>query len=240
MRQHNELDGYCGPDATETNKYLRDRHGDGFMGFPTYRLVHSHGLTILKAGEWCDWDTNIPADLRGQLVMGDGNHPVPDSREERRVTEMRRVPKYVEFHSTPGWLFERWMAPQYWGNPFDWEGRTVPGTTLPMLGPFPHQGHYMHVGGPYEEAPTGPFLDRLVEQWELMRDEVLAYAAETYTRKRIFECEEVDRESSDRWNRDASSANMTAMQSMFSTFLEGGKARQLAATHAGIESNYGN
>lgn len=240
MRQHRELDGYCGPDAAETNDYLRERHGDGFLDFPTYRLVHTTGLTNLRAGEWHDWDSNIQPEVRGALVMGEHGHPVPETHEERRVIEMRRVRKYPEFHATPGWILERWMAPQYWGSPVEWEGRTVPGTSLPILGPYPHLGEYMVIGGPYPEAPTGPFLDRLVEQWEIMRDEVLAYAADTYTRKRIFECEENDRETSERWNREASAANLTAMQPLFSTFLEGGRARQQAAEHAGISSNYGN
>lgn len=240
MRDHRELDRYTGPEAEETNAYLLERHGCGFMGFQTYRMVHSTGLTNLRAGEWCDWDQNIPVDLRGRMVMGENGHPVPESNEERRVTEMRRVPKYPEFYDSPGWIFERWMAPQFWGHPLDWEGRVVPGTTLPILGPFPAHGQYMQIGGPYPEAPSGPFLDRIVEQWEMMRDEVLASHAETYTRKRIFDCEESDRIDSERWNREASAANLTAMQPMFSTFLEGGRARQLAAERAGIESNYGN
>jgi hypothetical protein len=73
-----------------------------------------------------------------------------------------------------------------------------------------------------------------------MREDVLALAADTYVRKRIFDCEESDRERSDQWNREASAANLTAMRPFFSTYLEGGRARQLAAEHAGISSNYGN
>jgi hypothetical protein len=33
---------------------------------------------------------------------------------------------------------------------------------------------------------------------------------------------------------------MTALRPFFSTYLEGGQARQLAAEHAGLSSNYGN
>jgi hypothetical protein len=241
MRQHNELDGYSGPDQPETNHYLRSRYGDGFMGFPTYRLVYSSYVTSLSAGEWCDWDTNLPVELRGRLVAGEtGKELVPETREERRVTEMRRTEEYAEYHHTPGWICERWMAPAYWGAPSEWEDRVVAGTRLPQLGPYPHQGKYMLIGGPYSEAPTGPFLDRLIQQWELMRDEVLAYSAASYVRKRHYEAEERDRLRTENWNREASLANMTAMQPLFSTFLEAGRARQLAAEHAGIRSNYGN
>jgi hypothetical protein len=240
MRRHNEVDGYSGPDAAQTNEYLRKFGGDCFMGFPTYRLVYTKKLTDLSAGEWCDWDEAIPAEQRGSLVMGLYGQVVPDTREMRRVTEMRRVEKYPEFFHTPGWVMERWMAPLYWGVPESWLSHKVPGTDLPKLGPFPHQGRYMLVGGPYPEAPTGPFLERLIEHWELMRDEVLAYEAATYVRKRVFEAQEREAQRDERWRSDAHKANMTCLSPYFSTTLEAGRARQLAVEHAGISSHYGN
>jgi len=241
MPNHNDVDGYSGPERQDINEYLRTRHGDCFMGFPSYRLVFSAAVTTLSAGEWCDWDTNIPVDLRGRMVADEtGKALTSETREERHVVEMRRCDEYPELQDTPGWILQRWMAPAYWGSPAEWNARVVPGTHLPSLGPYPHQGKYMLVAGPYSEAPSGPFLDRIVEQWELMRDEVLSYQTSTYVRKRHYEAEERDRLRNERWNREASAANMTAMQPFFSTYLEGGKARQLAVEHAGISSNYGN
>lgn len=240
MRSHKEVDNYAGPDAEETNDYLRMTGGDCFMGFPTYRLVYTKMTLDWSGGEWCDWDESIPAEERGKLVMGLYGSVVPDSKEMRRVVEMRRVEKYPEFHHTPGWVLERWMAPNYWGAPEAWERHKVEGTSISKLGPFPHQGRYMLIGGPYREAPTGPFLERLIEHWELMRDEVLAYEAATYVRKRVFEATEREAQRDERWNRDASKANMEALAPFFSTSLEAGRARQLAVEHAGISSHYGN
>jgi hypothetical protein len=240
VRSHNEVDGYSGPEAELTNRWLREAGGDCFMGFPTYRLVYTAKLTDLSGGEWCDWDESIPPDQRGSLVMGLYGTVVPDSKEMRRVTEMRRVEKYPEFHATPGWVIERWMAPLYWGTRESWERHKVDGTDIPKLGPYPHQGRYMLIGGPYPEKPTGPFLGRLIEYWEAMRDEVLAYEAATYVRKRVFEAEERDAAKNERWRNDAHKANMTCLTPFFSTTLEAGRARQLAVEHAGINSHYGN
>lgn len=240
MRTHNENDGYSGPEHLETNEYLKDRHGDGFMGFPWYRLIHSRFVMALSGGEWSDWDQNLPSALRGELVSDGNGSVMAGSRAERRITEVRRTPKYPLLHGTPGWIFERWMPPAYFGSPVAWESYVVPGRSLPRLGPFPHQGEYILIGGPYPEAPTGPFLDQLVEQWELMRDDVLAFEAAAYVRKRTYDAEEEDRIASERWNREASQANVTAMLPMMSTFLEGGRARQSAVERAGIRSNYGN
>jgi hypothetical protein len=241
MPLHNELDSYSGPEAPGVNEYLRERHGEGFMGFQTYRVVHSRYLFGFSAGDWHDWDKSIPAAMRGELVADDtGRAVTAGSRAERRVLEMRRTPKYPLLFHVPGWILERWMAPAYFGAPGAWNERTAPGSTMPALGPYPRQGEYIHIGGPYSVAPSGPFCDRIVEQWELMRDDVLALAAETYVRKRHYEAEEEDREASERWNREASAANIAAMQPLLSTFLEGGRARQLAIEHAGLTGHYGN
>jgi hypothetical protein len=239
-RKHNEVDRYAGPEADLVNDHLRKVGGDCFMGFPTYRLVYTKKLLDWSGGLWCDWDESIPADERGSLVMGMHGSVVPNTREMRQIAEMRRVEKYPEFFHTPGWVMERWMAPAYWGAPEAWERHVVAGTDIPMLGPFPHQGRYMIIGGPYPEKPTGQFLERLIEHWEAMRDEVLALEAATYVRKRVFEAEERHAEKEEKWTRDAHSANMAVLAPFFSTSLEAGRARQLAVEHSGIHSHYGN
>lgn len=241
MKQHKELDGYSGPENIETNRYLRAEYGDGFMGYPLYRLVYSAFVSTLSAGEWHDWDENLPVELRGQIVAGEtGKELTAESRAERRVIEMRRVEEYAELYHTPGWILQRWMAPAYWGSPTEWNSRVVPGTDLPMLGPYPSRGKYMLIAGPFSEQPGKLYLDKWVERWNEMREEVLALEAGAYVRKRWYEAEQRDKLRNEKWHREASAANMTAMQPIFSTFLEGGRARQLAAEHAGIQSNYGN
>jgi hypothetical protein len=241
--RHSELDSYGGPEPDGVNEYLQTRHGDGYMGFQSYRLVHSESVYELSAGEWCDWDENLPVEARGKIVAGEtGKELVADTRCERRVVEMRRIPKYG--FDRPGWILERWVAPAYFGSPSWWESQLVEGTKIPKLGPYPHRGAYVSIlpegMNPWPEAPTGPFLDRFIELWEVNRDELLAYTAAAYTRKRDYEARDRDKTRSENWNRDVREANMTALQPFFSTYLDGGKARQLAAEHAGLTSNYGN
>ena len=250
MPNHQDLDGYSGPEQEETNRYLRERHGDSFMGFPRFRLVHSAFLTEFSGGEWDDWDPNLPVEKRGEIVAGERVQEgqqrglTTEYRSDRRILEMRRIPKYCEFIEFPGWILEVWMGPAYFGSPSWWNAQVVPGTEIPTLGPYPHRGAYVSALGPgfrpYPAAPTGPFLDRVIEQWELMRDETLAYEPGAYVRLRDYEAHERDKQTSAKWNREAEQANLTALRPFFSTYLEGGKARQLAAEHAGLGSNYGN
>jgi hypothetical protein len=245
MPAHAELDGYAGPENAETNEYLRTRHGECFIGFPLYRLVHSSFLWQFSAGEWSDWDPGLPIESRGTLVTDEtGKGVAPNTRAERVVTEMRRRHKYAEFVPFPGWVLERWMPPSYFGTPGWWNGQLVEGTSLQKLGPYPYQGAYISVMGegfrPYPEAPTGPFLDRLIEMWNIMQQEVLSMTPETYILKREHEMREEQDETDERWRRESSAANQTVMQPFFSTYMEAGRARALAAEHAGLTSHYGN
>jgi hypothetical protein len=230
---------------SETNEYLRARHGDGYMGFQNYRIVFSAHVTELSAGDWADWDDNLQVEYRGRIVAGEtGQELTTDTFAERHVIEMRRIPKYCEFLETPGFILEKWMGPAFFGSPAEWNSKVVNGTNLPMLGPYPHRGAYVSClppgVTPYPQAPTGPFLDRIIEQWEILRNEMLAQSVGAYVRKRTYDAENRDKLRSEKWNREAEQANMTALRPFFSTYLEGGKARQLAAEHAGLSSNYGN
>lgn len=245
MPAHADLDGYTGPENAETNEYLRTRHGECHIGYPLYRLIHSAFLWQFSAGEWSDWDPTLPINDRGTLVTDEtGEGITPNTCAERVVTEMRRRHKYAEFASFPGWILERWMPPSYFGTPSSWENEKVPGTSLPKMGPYPYQGGYVSVMGegfrPYPEAPTGPFLDRLIELWNIMQAETLSMTPETYILKRDGEMRQEQEDVEDRWRRESSAANMTAMQPFFSTYLEAGRARALAAEHAGLTSHYGN
>ena len=242
---HAELDSYSGPENAETNEYLRIRHGESYLGYPMFRLVHSAFLWQWSAGEWFDWDPNLPINDRGTLVADEtGRSLAPNTRAERVVTEMRRRHKYAEFVPFPGWILERWMPPSYFGTPEWWNGQLVPGTSLPKMGPYPYRGGYVSVMGegfrPYPEAPTGPFLDRLIEMWNIMQAETLSMPLGTYVFKRDREGREEQEAIDERWRRESSAANMTAMQPLFSTYLEAGRARALAAEHAGLTSHYGN
>jgi len=244
MPRHAELDNYSGPENEETNEYLRTQHGESYLGYPMYRLVHSAFLWQFSAGEWFDWDPTLPIESRGTLVVDENGDPAPNTQAERVVTEMRRRLKYAEFKPFPGWVLERWMPPSYFGSPSWWNSQLVEGTSLPKLGPYPYQGGYVSVMGegfrPYPEAPTGPFLDRLIEMWNIVQQEALSLSPETYILKRDREGRDEQDETDARWRRDSTAANMTAMQPLFSTYLEAGRARALAAEHAGLTSHYGN
>jgi hypothetical protein len=76
--------------------------------------------------------------------------------------------------------------------------------------------------------------------WNIMQAETLSMPLETYVFKRDREGREEQEAIDERWRRESSAANMTAMQPLFSTYLEAGRARALAAEHAGLTSHYGN
>jgi hypothetical protein len=74
----------------------------------------------------------------------------------REVIEVRREPKYARHDR---WHIERWMPPESYGSPEEWQARTleiVGGRNVAALGPYPSRGDYEHCFT--VEGPRGEFV----------------------------------------------------------------------------------
>lgn len=112
-------------------------------GQPIFRAIWSPDVLHWVAGWWNDYDKTT-----GALV--------------RRVYEARKAPRY---QMAPRWVIEKWCPPEFFGAREMWETATeeynkTKGTLL-ELGPYPHEGMYMHIwtcetrGGKYcDLTPT--------------------------------------------------------------------------------------
>lgn len=69
-------------------------------------------------------------------------------KPERVVTGIRDVPKYP----VRGWILERWFPASHY-NKQEWERAKSSDGVTPMMGPFPHEGEYFMLGGPWAKVP---------------------------------------------------------------------------------------
>ena len=107
------------------------------FGEPNYRAVWGWSRLDWIGGKWEDRDSASGA-LR------------------REVVELRREPKYIPHNR---WHIERWMPPESYGSPAEWDSRTneiVNGRSIPALGPYPSRGDYEHCFT--LEGPSGEFV----------------------------------------------------------------------------------
>ena len=106
------------------------------FGEPNFRVVWGGSRLAWAGGRWTDRDAH------GNAL--------------RECAELRRVPKYVPHDR---WHLERWMPPESYGLPAEWDARTAEtegGLRIPALGPYPARGDWEHCFT--LETPGGEFL----------------------------------------------------------------------------------
>lgn len=99
-------------------------------------------------------------DQRGRRVMLPGKKYYKKIGD--RVTAgFMEVPKYPH----KGWILERWFPPHIYGAERDWEAHKSEDGS-PMMGPFPKQGGYFMIAGPFEKMPDWGDIENSIRHWE--------------------------------------------------------------------------
>jgi hypothetical protein len=96
----------------------------------------------------------------GQRVM------VPGKKYYKKVgdrvtTGFMEVPKYPQ----KGWIIERWFPPHLFGTERDWAAQKSEDGSR-MMGPFPKQGDYFMLSGPFEKMPGWGDIENSIRHWE--------------------------------------------------------------------------
>lgn len=218
--------------------------GKNYLGEPMYRLVVAESVYEKRGGAWHDWDENLSIAQRGGVnfvdrkeVSGGGIILVPEMYKPTRVeVGVREVKKYPHLH---GWVLERWMPTSYFGTQDDWYAKVVPGTSIPLLGPYPDKGDYKLASDPRTDLLSVGELQKAIQASEALR---LKYATSTKgdiaqrAADALFDYEETmrkEREEQEYTLRDSLSVLM-------GTSLGAGRHRNMLAQRAGITSHEGN
>lgn len=244
------LDHYAG---AEPSKHISDtlvrRGGKNGMGFPIYRLVDSPAVMEKVGGIWQEWDPNLNVQDRGGIESSEGGAPVESHhRPERVAAELREVPTYSHLDE-PGWVLERWYPASYFGSPTAWEqnvvltpddeGKLTVPSNIPRLGPFPSQGRYLMIVGPFPLEPDLGFLQDYIAWWEERRASFPTDVEEHIRNcvQRAMDREEVRSEHAMRENH---MRLMDSVSPLTSTSLEAGRWRSKSFEKAGMTSHIGN
>ncbi|MGP8269111.1 MAG: hypothetical protein ACLQLH_03510 [Terracidiphilus sp.] len=233
-------DGYSGPEPKLVRDYLIRRGGETPAGYPKYRMVLSSQVFEKKAGTWCDWDSSIAPEDRGRIspIVGADGKPFVSNRPTRVVKEMREIPRYTEWECQ-GWIIERWFPPSSYDRS-TWYDRVVEGTSLPLLGPFPEEGRYDLLCGPFEEVPSLSFVEQQLDYWARRSEEMLAEDVATYVRRKTQEAEEREAKRVEEAQTSSELILRDGMSFLNGTSLAAGRLRNQAAERAGIRSHMGN
>jgi hypothetical protein len=225
----------------QLEKHLLKRGGVNIYGEPVYRLVWAPSRMQKRGGNWYEWDENIPVNERNGIqwrFSGRGAELEPFMHRPKAVhTEVRDTRKYA----FEGWVLERWIPAHMYGSPEAWYRHIVPGTELPKLGPYPHEGDYeMVAGGEDSKAlPTIGSLDDAIAQVEAARNRWRG-SVEQEVRTRCAEADREYQKSLDRMQMELSLRLREGRKILFGTSLEAGRIRNELAKRAGVTGHVGN
>ena len=236
----NHLDHYAAP---EPNGNLADilirRGGNNPMGFPIYRVVRSEYIFEKVGGEWHDWDDNLGMDDRGGLKAdGSGGIAVSRFRPDRIFVGIREIPTYTHLDED-GWILERWFPAFYFGSPESWNAHVVKGTNLPALGPYPTDGRYLMLCGPFPQEPDVSFVIDYIAHWETRR-ESFPNDVEAYVKQQVDKAIRREEERGERAIRENTARVMDSVVSLTSNTLEAGRWRSKMWEKSGHTSHMGN
>jgi hypothetical protein len=142
------------------------------------------------------------------------------------VTEIRETPMYPH----KGWILERWLPPLSWGTKADWNEDA---------GPYPSQGDYFIILGPWPEIPDLWFLEQEISKWNREWDEKPKDFAAAY-KQFLYEEQEEERRANEQMEADLQAFFRGEIQPIFkSTSLAAQRLRNECAEAAGNKSHVG-
>lgn len=146
----------------ETPRDVRERllvlGGKNMQGLPLWRIVLAERRTALRGGTFYEFQEN-----EEQFKFGNDNsyrydpiHPV-----SAKIC-IQEVPMYP----CDGWILERLMPRWMFGSQEDWERQKGEDGFTPLMGPYPKNGDYWMLDGPWERMPPLADVEKTIRDYE--------------------------------------------------------------------------
>lgn len=132
--------------------------GKNPFGKPNWRVCLAQNVTRMSGGIFTEMpdgeNVMFDVDARGKVIY----KPITPDRITSGVFEIPRYPH-------EGWIMERWMPAHCCGPRQVWEShRSEDGSSL--LGPYPHEGLYLMICGPFEKMPPMGDMSEAIAHYE--------------------------------------------------------------------------
>lgn len=136
-------------------------------GLPNWRVcLAQHCTQILGGifhtmpdGELSIVDEEVQRDGSVKLIHRE-IHP-----EKVEHSNFMVMPKYPH----EGWILEIWMPAHLWGSRSAWESHMSDDGITPLMGPYPEEGDYWMLDGPWDHAPEISAVEQAIAQYNWTR-----------------------------------------------------------------------
>jgi len=216
-----------------TPQYVKDEllryGGKNVHGRPLWRLVQAEKRTVIRGGVFHDFGDRMP-DQTGFAPDGRFAHQqVKPVSTHVGMAECRLYPK------TKGWILEHWFPPQMFGTKEWWTSQKGEGG-YPLLGPYPAEGDYWMLSGPWPAIPSLEELRHKIRGYEYAMDQ---NAGDPTARINAFvaECEQAKEKEWDEWENQRQYAIKHIVRPLMNTVsLTAQRERQRVLERWGIRS----
>ena len=152
----------------ETPRHVRQRlanyGGSNQYGRALWRVVLAERRIVIRGGVFHEFEET------GSLEQFDFDR-------DGRITHKPISPRCVTagimetpMYGVDGWILERWFPPGIWGDRETWETSLAQDGVTPLMGPYPAEGDYWMLGGPWEKLPALDDLFQAIRVWEHERE----------------------------------------------------------------------
>jgi len=146
----------------ETPKDIRDRlfvlGGKNLAGLPLWRIVLAERRTALRGGTFYEFGEN-----QEQFQFDEQNrYRYQPLRPDSAKTCIQEVPMYP----CEGWILERLMPRWMFGSEEDWNNQKGEDGFTPLMGPYPKNGDYWMLDGPWEKIPPIATVEQFIRDYE--------------------------------------------------------------------------
>ena len=131
--------------------------GTNPYGKPIWRACLAQHVTARRGGVF----HNLEGGRKTMFVYGPDGKRYYQPIGDRVTTGFMDVPKYPH----KGWIMERWMPPHLYGTKQEWEAQKSEDGT-PMMGPFPSEGDYFLINGPFPKMPDWGDMENAIAHYE--------------------------------------------------------------------------
>lgn len=131
---------------------------------PMWRVCIAEHCIAIRGGIFHEW----PGGELEAITLGPGGKMIFNKVTPTSVKSgLMEVPRYP----AEGWILEKWFPAHMWGPRAWWESiRAEDGT--PMMGPYPEQGEYFLIAGPWPTCPQISDIEAAIQVYEHNRAKV--------------------------------------------------------------------
>lgn len=186
-------------------------------GVPTWRLVVANSVRRRFDGRLPVWPageiktSEFVRDEKNGTLFQVPKHVAPDRWE--------MGPHYIPKYPCQGWILERWMPPHIFGDKDTWEKQRDQWGD-PIMGPFPNEGDYWMLDGPWERIPELSLIERSIASTERDRNNQPQFFE--FTLKRLIKEQEDDEEKAfQKWEAELAKYCKSEIDPIFKTLSLG-------------------